>query len=281
MSESRMNPGIMIAQLARRVGLGFADVVAPHTCLVCGAWIGSEEARACKPCTESLDRLIRLPACSRCGRSAVPLTVDEKGCGRCRREGFWNLAEVVRVGPYERPLRDVIIRLKYAGEELLADYLGQLLADAITVRPWSKELDLLVPVPMHWLRRFQRPCDHARLLADAVGRRLGVGVRRAVVRRVRYAPSQTNARTAHERFEHVKDCFAARAPAKLKGKTVCLIDNLLVSGATLHELSKVLRAAGARRIYAAVVGRSARGGDRQAATAAFDQYEEFLLPEAD
>ena len=266
-------------RLARRVGLGLADGIAPHTCLICGKWIGSEEGRSCNACGKSLERLTGLSTCSRCGRSALDMTVFEGGCGRCRHESFWNLAEIVRIRPNERPLRDLIIRLKYAGEELLADYLGGRLADAIAARPWAAELDMLVPVPMHYLRRMQRPCDHARLLADAVAQRLRVPVRRAVVRRVRYGPSQTSAQTAHERFDQVRDCFAARAPAKLKGKTVCIIDNLLVSGATLHELSRVLRAAGVRKIYAAVAGRSARGRDRQAATAAFDQYDEFLPEE--
>lgn len=247
-----------------KLSLGASDTLLPNTCLCCGTWIGGEVGRVCADCRAELARLQALPYCPRCGRTAAPVTLADDGCGRCRRETFWNLRELVRIGSYDAPLRNLILRLKYGGDELLADYLGELLVAALTGRDWSHEIDWLIPVPMHWLRRWQRPCDHARLLAEALGQRLDVPVRRAVVRRVRYSPSQTNARTRHERFQQVRDCFATRRGFDLRGRTVCLVDNLLVSGATLHELSRVLRAAGARRIYAIVAGRSVRGGDAQA-----------------
>jgi len=193
-----------------------------------------------------------------------PFAIHEKGCARCRTERFWNVAGVARIGEYrEESLRRLLVGLKFTGRERQADYLGELLADALGKRKWIGEVEALVPVPMHRLRRWQRPCDHAQMLAEAVSRRLGVPVRKAAVRRVKYSISQTRTVSQAARFRNVKGCFGPTHRPKIAGKTVCIIDNLLVTGATIHEVSKVLRKAGAKRIYAAVVARASLPGDPQ------------------
>jgi ComF family protein len=195
-----------------------------------------------------------------------PLAIHEKYCARCRTEHFWNVAGVARVGLYrDETLRRLLVGLKFTGSERQADYLGELLADALRETPWASKLEALVPVPMHRLRRWQRPGDHARLLAEAVSRRLKIPVRKAAVRRIKYSISQTRTLSRAARFQNVKDCFGPARRPKIAGQTVCIIDNLLVTGATIHEVSKVLRKAGAKRIYAAVVARSTLPGDPQPA----------------
>ncbi len=95
-----------------------------------------------------------------------------------------------------------------------------------------------------------------------------IPVRRAV-RRIKYTRSQTHVESRAQRFENVKGCFGPaswfRLLGRVRGRTVCIVDNLLVTGATLYEVSKVLRRAGAKRIYAAVIGRTVLAGDFQAA----------------
>src|SRR5690606_33268691 len=126
------------------------------------------------------------------------------------------------------PLRALLVSLKYHGEQRVAECCGERLASAVAAEPWRDPIDLLVPVPMHPWRRIQRPCNHAAVLADVVGRRLGIPVRHAAVHRSRYAPSQTEARSPAERFAHVKDSFAARRWHGVAGRTVCVIDNVTV-----------------------------------------------------
>ena len=116
---------------------------------------------------------------------------------------------------------------------------------------------------MHWLRRAQRRCDHTGVLAGALSRQLGVRVLKGVLRE-KNTPSQTRIVSRQKRFENVKGCFAVSRPKRVADKTVCIVDNLIVTGATVHEVSKVLRKAGAKRNYAAVVARSVMPGDVQA-----------------
>lgn len=198
-----------------------------------------------------------------------PLSIREDDCAGCRSEAFWNVAEVVRAGEYTGALRAMIVRLKYSGQPRDAAGLGRLLARQIAAASWFPQVDALVPVPMHRLRRLQRPSNHAAVLAEsclrylrsAAGAKAGLRLRSAVVRRSRYSASQTRKATRHARFENVRDCFAPRPRANLTGQTVCIIDNLLVSGATVTEVSKVLRKLGARRIYAAVLARTPPPGE--------------------
>jgi ComF family protein len=247
------------------LGAGVLDAVLPQTCLVCGGWLAAGDGPTCEACAAELSALRQVAYCGRCGRTLAPGGLRSRGCARCRHESFWNVAGVARVGVYEEPLRGLILRLKYGGHERNAEVLGAWLAEAVRARGWAETLDGLVPVPMHWLRRWQRPCEHAELLAAAAARRLGLPVLHAV-RRIAHRPSQTGMYSRAARFANVKGCFAARRwpRPRLAGRCVCVVDNLLTSGATAYEVAKVLRRAGARRIYVAVVGRTALAGDPQA-----------------
>ncbi len=254
----------VFASPARALLGSLVDALLPQTCVGCDRWIARDDSPACPECRAALEATRALPYCPRCARTMSPFAIHEKGCARCRTERFWNVAALARVGEYrEESLRRLLVGLKFTGSERQADYLGQLLADAFRKQKWLDEIEALVPVPMHRLRRWQRPCDHARLLAEAVSRRLRIPVRRAAVRRVKYSISQTRTVSQAERFRNVKNCFGPARRPKITGKTVCIIDNLLVTGATIHEVSKVLRRAGAKRVYAAVVARSSLPGDPQ------------------
>jgi predicted amidophosphoribosyltransferase len=278
------------AAALRALGCGVLDAVLPQTCVACDRWIPAGGEPICDTCREEIDTALRRPACPRCGRTLPTAAIHEDACARCRTEHFWNVAGVLRIGTYTPALRSLVLGLKYEGRQRNAEFLADLLAAALRACDWGCRLDALVPVPMHWLRRAQRPADHARVLTEALARRLKSPVVR-LVRRARHAPSQVGIRSKTQRLENVKGCFALpwwssasppgwwlpapwwpagasrlfssllRRRSDLRGKTVCIVDNLLATGATVCEVSKVLRRAGAKHIYAAVVARPAAPGD--------------------
>jgi len=246
---------------------GLLDVALPQSCVVCDRIVPSTADPLCDTCRRAIDDLRRLPCCPRCARTMHPAAIHGHGCRGCRTERYWNVAGLVRVAPYEESLRRMLIRLKHSRDARPGDLLGRLLAEELR-RRWIDQVEALVPVPMHWLRRWQRPREHALALAQAVARELGVPVQRAAVRRVKYAQSQMRLSSREQRFENVRNCFGPARRPNVAGKTVCIIDNLVVTGATIHEVSKVLRRAGAKRIYAAVVARATPPGGWQADPAA-------------
>jgi ComF family protein len=246
---------------------GVLDAALPQTCAACGTWIAGANGLVCSTCADDVDAALELPHCHRCGRTLPPPALHADGCARCKREPHWNVAGVARVGLYPNAMRALLLGLKYQGQERNASYLADRLVAALRQHAWAESIDAFVPVPMHWRRRLQRPCDHARLLAEALGRRMKVPVLR-FVRRSRHSPSQTGIRNKTARFENIRGAFALRhgywlpwpRPA-VAGKTVCIVDNLMITGATVTEVSKVLRRAKAKRIYAAVIARPAGPGD--------------------
>lgn len=255
----------------RGLARGLLDAALPQTCIACGTWIPAESGVACPACRAELLLDLDRPACRRCGRTLPPEAIHPGGCARCRTEHFWNVSGVARAGLYGKRMRSLLVDLKHRGDERNGVFAAELLVAAVRRQAWAAEIECLAPVPMHWLRRLQRPCDHARILAEHVGRRLGLPLVR-LVRRVRHTPSQTGLPSKHARFANVRGCFApagglrglATWPARgtrVRGRTVCIVDNLMLSGATVCEVAKVLRAAGARRVYAAVVARPAAPGD--------------------
>ena len=238
------------------------DALWPQVCLGCRQPSPPGGTPLCPVCRRRLQDLSALTYCPRCGRSASPLATDRTGCPGCRRERFWNHRGLVRVGPYEPPLRDWLLSIKYGRDPRALQQLAALLAERLAAAPWFDQVELLVPVPRHWLRRLERRQDHARVLAGQVARRIGRPLASGVLRRCRYTPSLVRAaQTRRQRFELVRDSFAVRRPARIAGRTICLIDNVIVSGATLHEAVRTLRRTGVRRIYAAVVCRQSVPGD--------------------
>ncbi|MCG3128604.1 MAG: hypothetical protein CHACPFDD_03493 [Phycisphaerae bacterium] len=256
------------------------DLVMPQTCAACGAWIAGADGELCRDCRTELATAGAVSCCPSCGRNAQSITIRDGDCRACRGERFWNVAGVARIGPYGGALRTLIVGLKYAGRERAATILARHLAASLRQTSWFSDVQWLVPVPMHVVRRMFRPCNHALLLAEELSRCTGRPMARAV-RRIRNTPSQTVISVRSRRFENVKDCFApaprsllrrvvaprASRDWDLSGATVCIVDNLAATGATLCEVSKVLRRLGARRVYAAIAARSSLGGDVAATTA--------------
>jgi ComF family protein len=160
----------------------------------------------------------------------------------------------LRLGPYEGVLRDVVLRMKHHSGEGLAELMGELWADGNGDRVREYKADAVVPVPLHWRRRWRRGYNQSEALAHGVAARLRLPVQGGWLRRVRDTPLQPQ-QTASGRRDNVRGAFAATAGAKLRGATVLLVDDVMTSGATATEAAKALRKAGAGRVVVAMLAR--------------------------
>jgi predicted amidophosphoribosyltransferase len=107
---------------------------------------------------------------------------------------------------------------------------------------------LLLPVPLSYIRQFRRGYNQAAVLARLVGRSTGIPVVYDAVRRA-HRPDQGHKNEA-ERRKNLSGVFTITKPEIITGKRVIVIDDVVTSGATLDELSKTLRRAGAKEIIA-------------------------------
>ena len=177
-------------------------------------------------------------------------------CGLCRR-GLTGFDAAYSYGSYEDELRELIHLFKYAGIETLARPLGKLLLIAL---PREQNFDVIVPMPLHWRKRWRRGFNQAELLAREVSRVWGAPVSR-LVRRRRATAVQAGL-TSAKRRANVAGAF--RATGLVKGKRVLLVDDVMTTGSTAGACAAALKRAGAAHVTLLTLARV----DRRVAAAA-------------
>ncbi|HEY2525080.1 MAG TPA: ComF family protein [Candidatus Binataceae bacterium] len=194
----------------------------PPLCVVCGASLHTGEAERCSHCRTAQ------PAFD----SARAITRYRAGGADFARDGSGAVAELLR-------------RHKYG----LDQSLGRALAEYLDAAPPidAGAYDVIIPVPLHRSRLRWRGFNQAALLGAALARRLNCPLDVATLARVLSTPPQT-ARDRAQRTRNVRNAFAVRRPARVAGRRILLVDDVMTTGATASECARVLHAAGARRV---------------------------------
>lgn len=239
--------------LGRELTRGLIQLLYPGTCVVCGQPLPPDQDHFCRGCRATLTADPHA-VCPRCAGTVGPFVSLEEGCSHCRGSAF-HFESVLRLGPYEGALRDVILRLKHESGEGLADLLGALWAAHAESRLRDLHADGIVPVPLHWRRYWRRGYNQSESLARALAARLHVPCRPRWLRRIRNTPQQT-AQSSAARAENVRGAFQGRPRPELRGQTILLVDDVLTTGSTASEAARALRRAGAGRVVVAVLARA-------------------------
>ena len=158
---------------------------------------------------------------------------------------------------YDKNSRRLVLGLKHGDRTHLAGAFGrwmhragiEVLADA----------DLLVPVPLHWTRLFQRRYNQAALLAQAIRSSGGPPLAADWLVRLRRTPAQGHLGPA-ARERNVRGAFAIRPGRSFAGKRVVIIDDVITTGATVEESARVLKRAGAASVSVLTLARALRVG---------------------
>jgi competence protein ComFC len=224
----------------------------------------------CRICEQPLREVSRVPVCRACLAKAEPLAADyfcvqcrapfrnafpldtEGRCALCRR-GVRGFDAAYSFGFYEGELRELIHLFKYGRVETLAKPLGRYLALAL---PREESFDAIVPMPLHWRKRWQRGFNQADLLAREISRRIHTPVKH-VLRRVRFTAAQAGLTNAKRR-QNVSGAFRPRRAKTLHGQNVVLVDDVMTTGATAASCARALKMAGARKVVLLTLARADR-----------------------
>jgi ComF family protein len=239
--------------VGRELMRGLLRLLYPSLCEACGTVLAPEQGHFCAGCRSALVT-DPYPSCLRCASTIGPFIHQGDGCPRCRDLSY-HFERTNRLGPYDGLLRELVLRVKQPSGESLADHLGALWAEQAESSLRSLGADLVIPVPLHWLRYWQRGYNQSASLAGALAARLGLPCRPGWLRRIRNTPQQT-AQSPAARRTNVHRAFRARARAELRGRTVLLVDDVLTTGSTCNEAARALREAGAARVVVAVLAHS-------------------------
>lgn len=171
-------------------------------------------------------------------------------CGHCLKNppAFERTLAALR---YEFPLDALIQALKYRHQFALAPLLGTALAER--ARQSATRPDVLIPMPLHPSRLRERGFNQALELAKNVARELGLPLLAQGAERIRATPPQVGL-AWKERAKSVRGAFACALD--LRGKHVAVLDDVMTTGTSLHELALVLKKQGAAEVSAWVVART-------------------------
>lgn len=256
----------------------------------------------CRLCGTPLIRISRLPVCEDCLSTVRPITggicticgeripspfatIDthaEPLCGLCRRLKPVYI-KAAAYGSYEGGLRELLHLLKYEHVRPAANVLGRMLAEVITrlAPEFGSQPPLLIPVPLHQRKFHERGFNQSELIAQAALKLKPAGLElrlaNGVLKRTRATLSQTGL-SSHQRRENMRGAFVAEKPAEVAGRDVLLVDDVFTTGTTVSECARLLRRAGATRVWVATVARTLKAEARGVQMASHEEEDELAAP---
>lgn len=213
------------------------------TCYLCR---GDSKGTLCAECHADLPYLAR-PRCPQCASPSF----GGIACGRCLADAPAYDATVA-VFAYAFPADILVQGLKFRGELSLAPLLANEMAGEFG-RQAAEAVDFAVPVPLHDTRLRERGYNQAMEIARGLAKLNGTTVMPDLCMRVRDTAAQLDL-PLKERRANVRDAFSCRRA--VEGKRIAVVDDVMTTGATLHEVAATLKKFGAKRVVNWVVART-------------------------
>lgn len=224
----------------------------PTQCAVCRDW-GRE--RVCDACRDRF-----MPAVPRCSRCALRVPEGVQVCGTCAVTPPVQDGAIAAVD-YAAPWDLLVTQLKFNEALDLSSSLTALLHHA-----WQQagawRPDLIVPVPLSARRLRERGFNQSWELARRLAATTGCSADGNLLLRIRDTLHQT-AFPVDKRASNVKGAFLVepRRAAEVRGKTIAIVDDVMTTGATVGEIARTLKQAGAAQVHAWVLSRTPRPGE--------------------
>lgn len=232
-------------ELAKSIGKSFLDLVYPPICLNCHEMLGDSTAKLCPSCMQLLIVIDPATRCPYCFSPKFNPHTDSS-CVDCRKQACV-IDRIGAVFDYEGPAATLVKRMKYGGQFYLSKGIGAYMTAQFLALDWPIP-DLIVPMPMSRLRKFERGYNQSELIAGVMGGLLNCQVV-SVLKRSSGDFSQAGLN--HEQRVQLKsDAFSLINETDLYDKTVLLVDDVMTTGSSLRCCAEVLRRAYPEKIYA-------------------------------
>lgn len=219
------------------------DLVYPRQCRICGdVHCCKRFPFICRSCFEGVTRIVP-PYCDICAMPFQGSMENVIQCPNCSglKLYFDRVRSVMR---FQGNVRRVIHELKYSHQLYWSRVISAWLLDNMSLVWSSTDVDIAMPVPLHPIRHRERGFNQAWLLLSTLGKKLNIPAYQHGLIRVRETENQTHL-NRDERVLNLKDAFRVHDPKLITGKRVLLVDDVLTTGSTASECSRVLFEAGA------------------------------------
>ena len=218
---------------------GLADMILPRTCAVCGGGLSLRERHVCAGCLADLPRtyfscMSRNQLSDRFNALVQVFPGPEPAGGP-----LYSYATALFF--YRAGYRNITRRLKYHADLGIGRYFAGMLAKEMAVSGIYSNVDAVIPVPLHWTRRWSRGYNQAKVIARVLADRLGAPVLEGVLYRCRRTRTQTRM-TIGKKSANVAGAFMVKRGSRLSGVShILLVDDVFTTGATLHSCYLALK----------------------------------------
>lgn len=225
-------------------GLGkrIKDWLLPPRCICCGEYI--ERIGVCRDCWGSI-QWISEPKCEICGQP-----IEDDTCHCITENNYFD--RVVSVMVYAGLARCLILKFKDQEATIYAPIFARWLNRII--QEFSDEIDLLIPVPISWKRRLMRRYNQTELLCTELQKISGLIYEPRILEKIKETATQKSL-DRERRLRNLENSFSLNKKFSVKEKNILLIDDVITTGATANACAKLLKSAGAKKVYIATLAR--------------------------
>ncbi len=197
----------------------FLSLFFPRCCMVCGRPMAKGEECLCVCCNMKL-----------------PRTNLHKYPDNAVEQLFWGKIPIERATSYlyyrkGSDFRQILYRLKYRGEKQVGEIMGRYMAAELLSSGFFRDLDVVIPVPLHEKKKRARGYNQSEWIAMGVRAITGIPIDAEAVQRIKNTETQTR-KTTFQRWENVDQIFMLRHPERFEGKHILIMDDVLTTGAT-------------------------------------------------
>jgi len=214
----------------------FADFFLPRFCFGCSKKLDSKQALLCDICRASLKRA---------DDKLIHLEYERKFAA----DNIIDDLIAVLIFEKDKPIQSLFHHLKYNHRFVICKIFNEFIVDQqlVSIRNWGA--DYMTSIPLHSSKRIERGFNQADYICRRLSRLTGVPLAKNLLKRTKKTESQTKLSIV-ERKANILNVFKVRRPSLVKGKNFILVDDIITTGATINEAGRILKLAGAKRLYA-------------------------------
>ena len=233
-----------------------ADFLLPRKCIVCGEKLTAQEEHICRWCRDDMPltrfwQLRHNPMADKINAAIQKELEKLWDAGDFRTERYVRTAALFFFNE-EGDYKKIPYRIKYEGDILAGRHFGRMLGDRLSSAEWFQDIDTIIPVPLHWRRKWKRGYNQAEIIAQGISEALGIPVRTDILRRRKHTRTQINL-NIQQKSANVSGAFSTSLPQTrstdadnssnrtYRPRHILLVDDVFTTGSTLTACFLALR----------------------------------------
>ena len=221
-----------------------ADLLLPRVCLVCGRKLGLHEEQICLYCLADMPLTHFWERSHNSMADKVNGLIQELLCLKLAPDGFgarepYAYACALFYFQSESDYRHILYSIKYKGNTIAGEYFGKMLGRKMTGAEHFRDVDVVIPVPLHWTRKWSRGYNQAECIARTLAAELGTDLRTDILFRRRKTTTQTKL-SIEQKSKNVHGAFEA-IQQEATPTHILLVDDVFTTGSTLMACHTALR----------------------------------------